>query len=231
MLNKKVILILLSLICGFLIFNPSKPVFSVENNLDYSIGLDYLDLKEYRLAVRYFKQVIAIDPSNNEAHYNLGLAYKNLGMINEALAEFKNAFELAKGAKDNNNIKIEVKQPEQVKVKTEISKNDSQAQDYLDIGDIYYDNQMYRQSMEYYSSVLNMYPSNDYALYKIAKCYFALQKYNEANENISKAITLSPSNQAYQDFMLEVNNYIKSEKINQTQSENVAVNYDADYYN
>lgn len=139
MINKKSLLISLCVLCGFLAFNPY--VFCADKNkTDYSIGLDYMDLKEYTLAVKYFRQVITADPTNCDAHYNLGLAYKNLGMINEALAEFKKAFELTKTANKNASAKSEPNQPAPVKAKIELPKIDSQMQDYLDMADIYFDN-------------------------------------------------------------------------------------------
>ena len=51
-----------------------------------------------RRAITHLQQALAFDPTNDRAHYNLGMVYKDQKKWSEAIASFENA---AKYAPDN----------------------------------------------------------------------------------------------------------------------------------
>ena len=73
-----------------------KPELEIKKNLidalfAYGGYLNDYYVLEYEKAIKYFKRIIEIDPHNYRAHYNLGIAYFNLELFEEAL----NACEIA----------------------------------------------------------------------------------------------------------------------------------------
>ena len=49
---------------------------------------------EHEKAIEIFKKIISLEPKNYKAHYNLGIAYFNLGQIESALESYKVAIEI-----------------------------------------------------------------------------------------------------------------------------------------
>ncbi|TFG13900.1 MAG: tetratricopeptide repeat protein [Promethearchaeota archaeon] len=49
---------------------------------------------EYEKAIEIFKKIITLEPENYKAHYNLGIAYFNLGRIENALASYNEAIKI-----------------------------------------------------------------------------------------------------------------------------------------
>ena len=47
-----------------------------------------------RISKRIFKKIITLEPENYKAHYNLGIAYFNLGCIENALASYNEAIKI-----------------------------------------------------------------------------------------------------------------------------------------
>lgn len=58
------------------------------------LGLIYFNQKDYDTAVKYYTRAIAADPRNAEAHYNLGVAFAQTGLLLEALREWRIVLEL-----------------------------------------------------------------------------------------------------------------------------------------
>ena len=49
---------------------------------------------EYEKSIAYFKRIIELDPKNYRAHYNLGIAYFNLNLFEEALDSYNTSISL-----------------------------------------------------------------------------------------------------------------------------------------
>jgi TolB protein len=58
-------------------------------------GKEFLAAGDYKSAVWYFQQAIDAKPINAEAHYQLGLAYRNSGQHDSAIESFRTAAKLA----------------------------------------------------------------------------------------------------------------------------------------
>jgi len=63
-------------------------------------GADAFKAMNYEEAIKCFKKAIAINPSNEEIHYNLGIAYHDKGTLDEAITAFKKALALNPGYAD-----------------------------------------------------------------------------------------------------------------------------------
>lgn len=62
------------------------------------LGSAYLDQKMYRKAQECFTEVLAASPNDYVAHFELGIADKKLGLLNEALSHLEAACKIAPGA-------------------------------------------------------------------------------------------------------------------------------------
>ena len=70
-----------------------------------NLGKALLDRRQYGEGVDCYHKAIAIQPGNAEMRFNLGLALKQHGKIDEALKEFRQALPLAEGDKDKATVK------------------------------------------------------------------------------------------------------------------------------
>ena len=71
-------------------------------------GLIQLNLKDWEKAIKYFKKAIELDINFRPAYFNLGLAYYDLGKLNNAYKAFCKVLEIQKKNKraQENIIKI-----------------------------------------------------------------------------------------------------------------------------
>lgn len=58
------------------------------------LGTIYYNLKDVDTAVKYFNAAIQSDPKNAEAHYNLGMAFAENGLVLEAMREWRLVLDL-----------------------------------------------------------------------------------------------------------------------------------------
>ena len=58
-------------------------------------GKEFLATGDYKSAAWYFQQAIDANPTNAEAHYQLGFAYRKLGQNDNAIESFRKASQLA----------------------------------------------------------------------------------------------------------------------------------------
>jgi len=100
----------------------------------------------------------------------------------------------------------------------------SQELDYLDLGDLHYDNQEYEAAADYYNLALNLNSNNDYTYYKLARCYIDMKQYKSADNYIEKALELSSMNKKYLYFKNQI-----SEKLNPTFDNTIAYNKSAEF--
>jgi tetratricopeptide (TPR) repeat protein len=105
----------------------------------------------------------------------------------------------------NLNTTISDKKPEIKAVnQANFTQGKSQELDYLDLGDLHYDNQEYETAIEYYNLAVNINSNNDYTYYKLARCFMDMKQYQKANEQIDQALVLSSMNKKYLYFKNEI---------------------------
>ncbi len=95
--------------------------------------------------------------------------------------------------KDNQNLLYELSQQGQ----ENFSHKRSQELDYLDLGDLHFDNQEYETAVDYYKMAQHINPNNDYTYYKLSRSYIELKNYAKADNYIEKALNLSGKNRKY----------------------------------
>jgi len=92
---------------------------------------------EYEKAIEIFKKIITLEPENYKAHYNLGIAYFNLGHIESALASYNEA----------------------IKIKPDYKHC------YYNIGLVFESKNDLKQAISYYNKALQIDPKFPYALH------------------------------------------------------------------
>jgi Tol biopolymer transport system component len=88
MSNRLYSIFFISLLCLGLIFGCGGDSWTKK-------GKEFLTAGDYQSAIWYFQQAIDAKPTNAEAHYQLGLAYRNSGQHDNAIESFKTAAKLA----------------------------------------------------------------------------------------------------------------------------------------
>ena len=88
MSNRLYSIFFISLLCLGLIFGCGGDSWTKK-------GKEFLAAGDYQSAIWYFQQAIDAKPTNAEAHYQLGLAYRNLEQHDNAIESFKTAAKLA----------------------------------------------------------------------------------------------------------------------------------------
>lgn len=69
----------------------------------YDRGVSLKNQGNYEDAVAEFRVILGIDPTNAEAHRQLGLVYGFLGLFDESIVELQTAVELSNGDVDARN--------------------------------------------------------------------------------------------------------------------------------
>lgn len=198
------------LLCAILASNSvstSAEEINIEK-INFELGVSCLKQNDYNQAIKYFVLVIQKNPKNIEAHYNLALAYKKSGLSEKSVSEFDRVVKLindpqnfqAKGV-DINKLRQEnriLHSNELAADKYELySKVKSQENDYIDLGDMHFDNQQFETAVEYYNLALQINPYNDFTYFKIAKSYMDAGNYLQAEPYMTKAVELTPQNPKY----------------------------------
>jgi Tfp pilus assembly protein PilF len=67
--------------------------------LDYRIGFEALQQRDFAKAAQYLGDAAQIDPADPYIQLNLGVAYQNLGELDKARAAYEQAAEMGKGVR------------------------------------------------------------------------------------------------------------------------------------
>ncbi len=109
---------------------------------------------EYEKAVEIFKRILKIEPKNYKVHYNLGIAYFNLGQVENALKAYYDA----------------------IKIKPDYKHC------YYNIGLIYETKENLNKALTYYQKALDIDPTFPYAVH--AKEFIRKKLDQQRNEEI-----------------------------------------------
>ena len=71
-------------------------IFQDDANLYFNLGICFEKLKEFKLALHYYKKAVELKPNEGDFIYNLALCYDALNMQDEAIREFKKVICLEK---------------------------------------------------------------------------------------------------------------------------------------
>jgi tetratricopeptide (TPR) repeat protein len=177
---------------------------------ELSSGIIYLRQENYEKAAELLEKAVELDPENWEGHFQLGIAYMELGRRSDAYPEFKRAKELGASKAEE----VEQKHyaywydsfmPGVTKLKgreydeaerlfREAIEIDPERTDaYSNLGFAYHKSGKIEQSLEAYRNVINIEPDNVDALLAIAEVLTELKRYEEANNTLRRILEIDPS--------------------------------------
>ena len=119
-----------------------------------SLGLLYLEEKDFNNALIYLKKVLIINEKNFNAIYHLGLVQFYLRKLDESLDFFNKCIEV----------------------------NKDHFQSYLMLGHIYLRKKEFDKAVNNYKKVLDLNPQRERTKFNLSWCYFALLKFEQAFE-------------------------------------------------
>lgn len=136
--------------------------FSEEESL--SLGIKYLNRKEYDLAVKELSKALKINPDNNIAHAKLGHAYLQQGNFAQAMAQFNQALEL----------------------------NPKSIESLFGLGFYYFGQRAIGTAIEKFLHVLRLEPDNEHAHFGLGLCYQQKENFSGAIEEFTRVIKTNP---------------------------------------
>ena len=165
-------------------------------NSSFLKGNKLLDKKDYKGAKEAFSAALEQDSTLDEAYYNRALAEFNLDEMDAALLDFKiynllnpqdeDAMDFISSIyyfkSDYAGLKASVQQFMNI-ASTEYNSNY-----FLGYACYYLDE--YKSAIEYFTNQLMLEPTNQDALYYRAKSYIEVDKANEAEQDLTKLITI-----------------------------------------
>jgi len=131
----------------------------------FNIGLASFYLKQYKDAADAYRQSIKLDPYNaSDAHYALGLVYRDWGKPDDEIQAYKQAIRL---------------RPDYLVA-------------YERLGSRYLKSKKYNEAVEVFRQLSTLKPGDAAAPNNMGEAYFELNKLNEAMESFRQSIRLKP---------------------------------------
>src|SRR2546423_2310877 len=131
----------------------------------FNIGLANYYLKQYRESAEAYRQAIKLDPYNAaDAHYALGLVYRDWGKADEEIQAYKQAIRL---------------RPDYTAA-------------YERLGARYLKSKKFNDAIEIFRQLSALKPGDAIAPNNMGEAYFELNRYNEACESFRQSIRLKP---------------------------------------
>ncbi|VVH65315.1 hypothetical protein BSPLISOX_2021, partial [uncultured Gammaproteobacteria bacterium] len=140
------------------IYEKTAEEYLLEGNRDYQKN-------KFKEAIKAYEKVIEIEPNNNWAHYNMGLAYYGLGKFKEAIKAYEKVIEI----EPNNNWA------------------------HHNIGFAYAQLNEFEKAIKAYKKAIEIKPDFDKAYYSMGLAYSKLSKFEKAIKALKKAIDLNPA--------------------------------------
>jgi len=147
------------------------------------LGINYLNNGQYSYAIGALKKAIKLNPSNTEAHFNLGRAYKRGGMDEQAKSEFSISHRLNPN-KFNEYVK---------KYREKIDYELTDTQNYRELGSAYAEKGMIDDAINAYKKSIEIEPDNARAHYSLGTLYSIKGKYDDASDEFWMAVEIDPN--------------------------------------
>jgi len=134
--------------------------------LETNLGVEYFRHKNFDEAEKAFLRAIEIEPSYGVAHNNLGVILKQKGKTEEAVSEYKKAITLS-------NYYLA----------------------YINLGDIYFTNQNYKEAILLLKRASNFFPYNSAVLSRLALAYWQTEDFEKARAIAVRLLAINPNDQ------------------------------------
>jgi len=145
-------------------------------------GVNYINNGQHKFAIGAFKTAIKINPSNTEAHFNLGRAYKRAGKNEQARTEFA----ICKKLNPNKYNEYVKKYREKIDYELTDTKN------YRELGSAYAEKGMIDDAINAYKKSIEIEPDNARVHYSLGTLYSMKGKYSDAADEFWMAVEISP---------------------------------------
>ena len=141
-----------------------------DGTAQYFLGRAKYNEKRFDEAVRAFAECLKLDPQNVKAAHNLGLSYEALGKIEDALAAYRKAIALDKGAPRTN------------------------PGPYLNLGTLLIDNNRPSEAEPYLLQAVQIAPADSRGHMQLGKALLQLNRLEQAQAELEKVSELAPEN-------------------------------------
>ncbi|HEY9871178.1 MAG TPA: tetratricopeptide repeat protein, partial [Candidatus Obscuribacterales bacterium] len=176
-------------------------------------------------AERLFRRVLALDPRNGDANFNLGAILESRGDLDAALKYYKAALE---ASPDDAEIKQAVASTEQqlhdrrekiarARAEQESRAREQQRKEQLkrlaDSAAAAYRNGNYDEAIKSLETVAREAPGDAEVQYALAQAWRGKSDYNRARYHLRRATSLDPANELYQKTLAELDADVRGQEI------------------
>ncbi len=167
--------------------------------IQYSLGVLYLNKNQFRKAVKQFERALELDPSNGNAYLGLGNAYKQLGDEAKAAAAYRVAAEY-NGSNDGGDYALAANSafhagayPEAVRLyKLAISIDPTIPEYHFNLGAAYSQMKEHASAIQAYEAAIDLRSDYTDAYYNLAVSFSDAKEYQEVKRLGEKLIALDP---------------------------------------
>ena len=186
---------------GFAMANAHNKEYTEYGADDYfSLGVTHHQREEYKKAIEYYDQVVAINPKLAEAYNNRGLAQAELGNHKEAIQDSDKAIEINPQDADafNNRGIAKAKLGNHTEAIQDfdkaIEKNPQLAEAYFNCGNVKAILGKYTDAIQNFDKAIEINPQYAKSYFNLGNAKAGLGNHKEAIKDYDKAIEISPQN-------------------------------------
>ena len=196
MYTKQKIVTSIILLCALLF---TVPALAVSTEELMNTGNHLLADGAYDQAVSKFRKVIARDPGNFEAQFNLAIAYLNSEQYSNAILEFKKAIYInPRSAEAWSNLafvydKLGWSEKALNALYKAVISNPNNITARINLATVYAQNNRYNEAIAQYKQIIQIDGTNLDAHVNIAKCLISKNKLKEAKHYLKSAIAINPN--------------------------------------
>tara|TARA_B100001175_G_scaffold295438_1_gene283483 strand:+ start:398 stop:2341 length:1944 start_codon:yes stop_codon:yes gene_type:complete len=186
------------------------------SKLNFLIGIIYLQLKKFNLAVDFFEKTINLDKNNIGAYNNLGASLQHLNKFEEAIKVYNKVLKLKPDFTDAlNNLAICLvnlkKYSQAISSYEEILKiNKNNFIVYNNLGNIYKELNQYKNSIKNYNKALEINPNYHLTYLNLGDTLNELKDYHGAIRSYKNLIKLNPKHQFVKGKIIHTNMLISN---------------------
>ena len=180
---------------------------SSQEQLLYNKANALLGLKDYNGAISYYQMAIAVNPKMVESYINMGIAYKEQNLFQDAIKSLETGLEINPKSSEaylnlgtcysaiNDYKKAALNFNKALEIKSDF------AEAYVNLGDLYNRSNKLAEAEVAFKKALDLNPSIPEANFNLGYCYLLKKDYNSAITWMKKAVELRP---AYLDALVNL---------------------------
>jgi tetratricopeptide (TPR) repeat protein len=151
---------------------------SNETDIRFSLAMFYFQLQDYQSTLKECNHLIQMNPDSPEALHFMGMAYRRMGKIDQAINEYR---------------KVLQSQPALPEIYTKaLELNPNYAEAYSNLGNLYVEKRMADEAIESCQKALEFNPQSAKALSHLGAAYILKNMFREAEAASKKALGIDP---------------------------------------